>query len=625
MYIIGILSSLFLLGESERISNEKFHGSASGSGYGSFTSSSSMKYYDGKGGKKNHHGGNNHALKWIVEECSKEGHRSKEDRIDLQKCVNWALGVEHESFIIHRRAGHKEEYVVNTGTIAMQLSRHGRAFGIDRQTHTIAVNLDHTGVEFSGRECSGINEINFKAMAESVSMDHKQLSYDEAFCHIETIDKYIIDVVSASPGEMAISKELGTIERPRTGMSSELGIYTRTGGKTHKCSTCDGCDLKDYTGSYHVTLSLPFDSDGFIVYDESVLENGKCSKSYVKPSNTSTVIDTWVSAHENFANQFQWVEPLLLAVFGSSDSEAVCDDGSFVEGSYRMMSSGWGTLGTTDVRTFGDHGTGRYTHDGFQWLLDSCSDKDAGIFNCVDQGMGSDIRTITEIDEHALPMNSEIPAMSVGQGVEFRIFDNFPSRHFPQVLRLISLIAENSRTHVSTEFVYENVDWASSAKLAMVEGHNSLLSDRYITDLEEQLDIDLSGLGKNVMAFSVFKEVYEQLWEKNIDGFWTKLFLEDIPSEMPELSNPNRESWEIGAENMGYGVEQVLDLFNGVTIVADLVMGNCTSEDHEDFVYLADSYGLVSSMEFNEDGSVYSFSLVENVETVDFDLNVCHI
>lgn len=46
----------------------------------------------------------------------------------------------------------------------------------------------------------------------------------------------------------------------------------------------------------------------------------------------------------------QWIEPLLLAVFGSPDSEAVCDDGEFIEGSYRTMSSGWGVPGTTGTR-----------------------------------------------------------------------------------------------------------------------------------------------------------------------------------------------------------------------------------------------------------------------------------
>lgn len=53
------------------------------------------------------------------------------------------------------------------------------------------------GVEFSGRSCAGINEINFKSMAESVSTDHEQLSFDSAFCQVETLDEKILQVISA--------------------------------------------------------------------------------------------------------------------------------------------------------------------------------------------------------------------------------------------------------------------------------------------------------------------------------------------------------------------------------------------------------------------------------------------
>ena len=583
-------------------------------------------YYGDKGkdGKHFARGTSNSALKWVVDSCAKDGQRNASDRESLSKCVKWSSGVEHESFIIHRKTGDKREYVINSGTIAMQLSRHGRAFGLDRNTHAVAVNLFHTGVEFSGRACAGINEINFKAMAESVSMDHKQLSYDEAFCHISTLDDYIIDVVSSSPGETNMNNELGTIERPLTGMSSELGIYTRTAGKTFKCDSCDGCDLTDYTGSYHATLSLPRGADDFIAYDDSVLEDGKCSSGYVSPGHSyNSSIESWVAAHINFANQFQWIEPLLLASMGSADSSSVCDDGAFVEGSYRMSSSGWGVLGTSDVRTLGESGIGRYTHTGFDWLMDSLPNREAGLFDCVELGMGSDIRTISDIDEHSLPVDSDLPPMKVGQGIEFRIFDNFPIRHFPQVLNLIALLAENSRVHTSEEFIYDNVDWAEAAILSMGSGHDALLPDRYITDVAYHLNIDLSALGDNVLAFDVFSEVYKQLWEKNSDGFWFKLLIEDVPEDMPVLSNPNRESWEIGAMNAGYTPEKLVELFNGVTVVEDMVVEDCTSEDYGDLVYLADSYGMIDSMDFNDDGSIKSFVLVEGVEDVQVDINTC--
>lgn len=65
------------------------------------------------------------------------------------------------------------------------------------------------GVEFSGRACAGINEVNFKGMAEAVSTDYSQLTFDSAFCQVEILDSKIIEVVAANPGEMDISQTIG--------------------------------------------------------------------------------------------------------------------------------------------------------------------------------------------------------------------------------------------------------------------------------------------------------------------------------------------------------------------------------------------------------------------------------
>jgi len=83
-------------------------------------------------------------------------------------------------------------------------------------------------------------------------------------------------------------------------MSTQLGLYTRTGGKNHICSSCTTCDLKDYTGSYHVSISLPHDPDGWILYDDSALsEDGStCSETYVRERHDGeTPFGVWVDAH----------------------------------------------------------------------------------------------------------------------------------------------------------------------------------------------------------------------------------------------------------------------------------------------------------------------------------------
>lgn len=66
------------------------------------------------------------------------------------------------------------------------------------------------------------------------------------------------------------------------------------------CSTCTTCDLKDYTGSYHVSISLPKDLNGWVLYNESALnEDGRtCSETYVREFDDSeTAVGIWVDAH----------------------------------------------------------------------------------------------------------------------------------------------------------------------------------------------------------------------------------------------------------------------------------------------------------------------------------------
>lgn len=570
------------------------------------------------------------ALGWIVKECSPPGNVPSTNH--LGKCIKWSTGLEHETLVVHGKDDQVEEYVVNVGTVALQMARYGRAFGLDHDTHSVAVYLQNTGIEFSGRECAGINDINFKAMAESVSLSHERMSFDAAFCHIGILDAKILEVLAASPNEEAISKTFGEIRYPRSGASSDLGLYTRTGGKTHHCSPCEGCYLKDYTGSYHVSISLPHDSDGWVAYDESILDQSlkhtRCSKTFerVQTDADETPRDAWVKAHSNLANMIQWVEPLILAVFGSPDPESSCDDGKFVEGSYRTMNSGWGVPGTTDVRTFGDVGTGRYSSTGFDWMLDVAPESSSGVIGCVDKGMGSDIRTKSTTGEHEMVQQESHAPMDVGQGFEVRSLDNFPLESLRSAYRVIALLAEASRQHTAKTYVYEDADWVYSAQQSVLEGWNAILSPDYVTSLESNLDIDLVSLNGSTQAFDIFNEVYRQLSEKHAGGFWTSLLLDD--TTMGPLGNPNRDSWELSTRRIGITPPVIREIFGvdedkSATVEIESLNGTRCMDDVEDLVYLSESLGMVGSIETNTDGSVRAVTFLPKREGETFSVLSC--
>ena len=83
-------------------------------------------------------------------------------------------------------------------------------------------------------------------------------------------------------------------------------------------------DYVDYLGSYHITMTLPCHDN---ITDEHFVE-----------------------LHRNFGKQVQMIEPLLIASFFSPDPESVGDHGKRVEGSFRVMSTGWGNFGGSDLR-----------------------------------------------------------------------------------------------------------------------------------------------------------------------------------------------------------------------------------------------------------------------------------
>ena len=166
----------------------------------------------------------------------------------------------------------------------------------------------------------------------------------------------------------------------------------------------------------------------------------------------------------------------------------------------------------------------------------------AGIFGCKAEGMGSDIRTKSSVDEQNLAPGAELPPMDVEHGLEIRVFDNFPLKNLKSVYRVIALLAENSRVHHADEYVYEDSGWKASAQEAMKEGWNGILASEYVHGLASNLNVDLSGLGSKTQAFDVFSELYTQLVDLHSGGFWTHLLLDDVDLE-PVLDNPNRSSW----------------------------------------------------------------------------------
>ena len=86
----------------------------------------------------------------------------------------------------------------------------------------------------------------------------------------------------------------------------------------------DKYDTSDYTGSYHLTITLPH--------------------------KKNITLKKFINIHQEFGRQIQWIEPLLICAFFSPDLNSIGDGDKYTEGSYRIMTTGWGNLAGSDVR-----------------------------------------------------------------------------------------------------------------------------------------------------------------------------------------------------------------------------------------------------------------------------------
>jgi len=172
--------------------------------------------------------------------------------------------------------------------------------------------------------------------------------------------------------------------------------------------------IEDYLGSFHVTITLPFIA----------------KKKYTKNDE-----DKFIEMHKNFANQFQWIEPLLLSAFFSCDQKAVGTERKRVRGSFRVMRVGWGNFAGSNIKKI-DKGIGRYATIKSYWRdnLDFYEiDKLKPCYKPKQQKgepsaqslLSSNIRTFGSTDPERPWHRISGAPMNIPNGIEIRIFDHF--------------------------------------------------------------------------------------------------------------------------------------------------------------------------------------------------------
>jgi len=301
---------------------------------------------------------------------------------------------------------------------------------------------------------------------------------------------------------------------------------------------------QDYCGSFHFTITLPFEK----------------KKKYTKKDELQ-----FAKEHYNFGAMLQWIEPLLVAAFFSTDQRAVGTLEKRIKGSFRVARVGWGNFAGSDMRK-PQKGVGRYADVKPYWRKDFdfyqsditmlCYPPNYKLKNGEDEfgnprtmqsyngvsTFSSNIRTFgpSTIDPSAR-ISGE--TMKIPNGIEIRIFDHFHTINLLPLLKIIILVAANSKRTEVNKFVYQDEDWIKMLQDIMLHGWKVKVEQSFLNKLEEVYKLKLKP--KTMKAWDVLDDMVDKLYEENKNSDVVFMMYGDEEPDRPFLPQINRYSWEL--------------------------------------------------------------------------------
>lgn len=543
----------------------------------------------------------------------------------------WGLGIEHEVQIFHKpkknSTNNIEDFILfDSESTVLRLIQ-----GYERGTVKISESdynfLKNIPFELSGRVC------NKTIVLQRVPIKMPELITWQPFCSIKKnrtvfnmvegikkMTKRYFNLLKKDKLTNKLIKKYGDLTSYPSGMTRYLK-YSETNNKPvykfkKELKTNKDKVHTDYTGSYHVTMTLPYSE---------------------KTSN-----EKFIEMHQNFANQLQWLEPLMLIGFFSNDEYCPGSIKRRARGSYRVMVVGWGNLAGSDVRLF-KKGLGRYAKTETYWRnnfkiegigkLKACYKPSPKALN---EGgitsLSTDFRTFG--DNENGERVSGYP-MKKPNGIEFRIFDHFDNSYLDSLMVFMTLVAENSRNHNTKKYVYKNDIWIKELQNIMLNGYRAEISKSYINLLEKELNIKIKTKNNSNYSYNIFKEVFHSLLNKNNNGLWFNLMTDNKFSQyknknniyfdyLVNISSINKSSWDLAFslkvnrnknlfESYMLLIDVLKNIKNQMTLkefqfLVEILLGKSWKKDHLNILFFIKEYVRI---EFDEENSLVSFNSSE--------------
>lgn len=540
--------------------------------------------------------------------------------------LTWGMGIEHEMHIFHKP---KDEHII----LFDSYSARQRLLNLIENNKVEVTESEETFLrsvpyEQTGRMCNG------KWVIKKVPYNMPEFVTQYPFCSIRknrnlisltgdiiVLKKLYIKLLMKDPVTQFLAKKYGKLVEYPFGMTRYLKCPLSLSSKGYKFYEKK---MPEYTGSYHITLTLPYNN---------------------KTTNTE-----FIKMHQNFANQLQWLEPLMLTAYFSCDQYAVGSIKKRVRGSFRVMMIGWGNFAGSDVRKFKD-GIGRYGVIPIHWRKGLDFENLDKLKVCYEPSpsaqkekaitsLSSDFRTFGNPDPTRPDHRESGSGMTIPNGIEFRIFDQFNDAHIINLVRLISLVAENSRVHYCKGYVYNNKEWIDNIQNIMKFGYKAELTSGYIKLLKSKLGLKIKT--KSIIAYDVFNEISDELYYKNYNGLWSKLFDAGKVQNLDEYDNVSKKLMKINYDKiytpkinqyswfMSFFLKMnhkplLLEKFNILInsfnlnkkfdiyvfeMMVNSIMGTNYRENYDDILYCLEFLSLVK-LKKNNNGTLKSFIFIQ--------------
>ena len=539
----------------------------------------------------------------------------------------WGLGIEHEMQLFHKASsGMKNTNIIfnSQESTCFLTNEHDsccktkvkcndftneskkykiKDFGL---TDEEKLFIENTTWELSGRQvknCDKGKDITWLServpilMPEIISTNFANRTIDSISKEIINLENHYVSIQMKNPHTKQKVAKYGPLTTHLCGSNSEI-LVPQEPTINSKEYVFKKHKMIDYLGSYHITITLPHTRD----------------------------IDTkdFVKMHQNMAQQIQWLEPLMVTAFFSSTQSAVGNpENDEPEGSYRVMTIGWGNFGGSDVRKMGTTGLDRgSSFKTSQWRktmnfkgtkkLNECVKKSPVQYKKAKSIHTGDFRTFgIEKDFEKCkklynPSDCETgradgKPMAPPFGMEIRIFDHFPSEYLIELMRIVVLIGCNSQRHPATDYVNSDKRWITALRSIMRDGWNATIETKYITALRSNLGLPVNT--SSMLAFDIFKQIVHELYEVNKDAYFNKI-MNEHPEIEPVVPSINRMCWELAFANK-FNIKIINFLksnFHSNQIVSLSEFTNMfKASDPEDFTYLAnDISDLLYALEKND-------------------------